>query len=135
MYVPLDSLFISTQFFVLNLDGWFDVFSNNFFFFDIPLLYYYTNLNSSINCCDFLELYFFLLVFLFQFWIFFSSSFKLFWEYNSFEVFKTLVILSVALLPLFSFLDCSLCSSFYCICCRFFWNGQDVFDYIYCLKF
>ena len=40
------SSFISTQFFVLNLDG-----LTNLLFFDIPLLYCYTNLNSSIIYC------------------------------------------------------------------------------------
>ena len=39
-YVRLDSLFISTQFFVLNLDGWFDAWSNKFSIFDIPILLY-----------------------------------------------------------------------------------------------
>ena len=38
-YVPHESSFVSTQFFVLNLMGWFGVLSNKFF--DIPLLSYY----------------------------------------------------------------------------------------------
>ena len=45
------SSFISTQFFVLNLDGLFDELSNKFVILDIPLLYYYTKLYSSIICC------------------------------------------------------------------------------------
>ena len=45
------SSFILTQFLVLNLDGLFDVLITNLLFFDIALLYCYTNLNSSINCC------------------------------------------------------------------------------------
>ena len=49
VHVPLDSSFVLTHFLVLNLDGWTDAASNKFF--DILLLYYYTNLNSSIICC------------------------------------------------------------------------------------
>ena len=52
LYVSLDSSFISTKFFVLGFDGWFDVYekkhnneisknneSINLLFLDIPLLY------------------------------------------------------------------------------------------------
>ena len=52
-YTLLDWLFISVQFFVLNLDNWFGVLSSKFIFFDILLSYYYTNLNSSIIFCMF----------------------------------------------------------------------------------
>ena len=45
------SSFISTQFFVLDLDGLFNELSNKFAILDIPLLYYYTKLYSSIICC------------------------------------------------------------------------------------
>ena len=38
-YLPFDSSFISTQLFVLKLDGWFFVSSNRFVIFDIELLY------------------------------------------------------------------------------------------------
>ena len=53
LYVPRDSSFISTQFFVLNLDGWFGLLSNKFtlFFLYILLLYYDVNLRSSITFC------------------------------------------------------------------------------------
>ena len=40
--------FISTQSFFPNLDGLFDALFNKFAIFCIPLLYYYTNLNSLI---------------------------------------------------------------------------------------
>ena len=50
-YAPLISSFISTQFLILNLDVLFDALSNKFAIFGIPLLYYYTNLNSSIIYC------------------------------------------------------------------------------------
>ena len=55
LYVPSDLSFISTQFLILNLDGWFVVSSISLLFFDIPLLYYiilyyYINLRSSIIC-------------------------------------------------------------------------------------
>ena len=37
LYVPCESSFISTKFFVLNLVGWFGVLLTNLIFFDIPL--------------------------------------------------------------------------------------------------
>ena len=62
-------------------------------FFDISLLYYYTNLNSSIICCLFSgDIYL-----SFGIFISFLASFKLFFECNFFE---TLVILSAILLPI-----------------------------------
>ena len=51
LYTPLDWSFISIQFFFLNFDSWSG--ATNLLFFDITLLYYYTNLNSSIICCLF----------------------------------------------------------------------------------
>ena len=45
------SSFISTQFLVLNLDDLFDALSKKFAISDTPLLYCYTDLNSSIICC------------------------------------------------------------------------------------
>ena len=60
-------------------------------FFDIPLLYYYTNLNSSIICCRFSgDIYL-----SFGFTISLIALSKLFCEY-----FETVVILSVVLLPI-----------------------------------
>ena len=50
LYVSCDSSFISTQFFVLNLDGWFVVWSKKLLFFEILLLSYYINLRSLIIC-------------------------------------------------------------------------------------
>ena len=48
------SLFISTQFFILNLDGWFDVLSDEsiIFWYSIITLYY-VSLRSSIIFCLF----------------------------------------------------------------------------------
>ena len=89
--VPLDSSFVSTQFFVLNLDGCFHSLPNKFIIFDIPLIYYHTSLNSSIICCLFSgDIYFSL----------FESS-SLLTDYKLFcEVFQTFVILSAFLLPI-----------------------------------
>ena len=54
LHTPLDWSFISIQFFVLNLAAVNLVYCPaNVLFFYIPLLYYYTNLNSSIICCLF----------------------------------------------------------------------------------
>ena len=40
-----------TQFFVLDLDGWFGVLSNKLIIFDIPLLYYCIILQWSKDLC------------------------------------------------------------------------------------
>ena len=44
LYVPLESSFVWTQYFVLNLDGWYCL--TNFPFFDTPLLYYCISVRS-----------------------------------------------------------------------------------------
>ena len=122
MYLPLDSSFISNQFFLRGLDGWFDVLSNKCIIFDVPLLYHYTNLNSSIICFLFFEdiyLYFGISV-SFAFVFRYNSC-----ECNSFGDFEIFVILS-AILPFKSpfaftvFWITFFWSSFYCICFRFF---------------
>ena len=65
----------------------------NLLFFDIPLLYYYTNLNSSIICCLFSgDMYL-------SFGASDSSLASLFCERLE-DFFKTLVILSAILLPI-----------------------------------
>ena len=46
-YLPFDSLFSSTQFLVLNLDGWFVVLSNMSIIFWYS--YYYINLPSILD--------------------------------------------------------------------------------------
>ena len=100
MYVPLDSWFISIQFFVLNLDGWFGALSSKSVIFDILLLYYYGNLNSSIICCLFFEICIFLLVLLFHYWHHHFVSALSAAPLNSLEDFDALVILSAIFLPI-----------------------------------
>ena len=105
--VPLDSSFISTQFLVLNLDGWFDALFNKVSILDILLLYCYTNLNPSIICCrSFGDMYHF---FGTSFWLALPTSFRLalstsisLLELLFFPVLfvETLVILSAILLPI-----------------------------------
>ena len=54
LYVPRELSFISNQFFVLNLDGWFGVLCNKFAILRysiIVLLNYYIDLNLSIIYC------------------------------------------------------------------------------------
>ena len=117
----LDSSFISTQFFVLNLDGWFGTLSNKFVILNIPLLFCYTTLNSSIICCLFsrnLHLSFVTSI---------SSSF---FERRSAECNFFLKILMHLLFyqqfyyqlnpQLLLLFNCSFWRSFYCVCCRFF---------------
>ena len=89
------SSFISTQFLVLNLNGLFDALSNKFAIFDIPLLYCYTNLNSSIICyLSSGDMYLFLGVVL-------STSTSVSSFGNSFaDFFEMLVILSAIFLPI-----------------------------------
>ena len=84
----------------LNLDGWFDALSatslsNKFAVFDIPLLYCYTNLNSSIiYCLSSGDMYLFLGVALS------TSTSVLSFGNSSVDFFETLVILSAILLPI-----------------------------------
>ena len=110
----------------LNLDGWFDALSatslsNKFAIFDIPLLYCYTNLNSSIiYCLSSGDMYLFLGVALS------TSTSVLSFGNSSVDFFETLVILSAILLPIKSpaasavYLSSSFWSNFYRICCWFF---------------
>ena len=81
LYIPLDWSFVSIQFFVLNVDGWFDVFSKNLLYFDIPLLRYHVNLSSSIMYC----LYVGDIYLSFGISISFSSVFASFFACNSFD--------------------------------------------------
>ena len=63
----------------------------NLLFFDIPLLYCYTNLNSSITCClSFGDIYLFFGL---------SASVSLF-RNSLVDFFETVVILSAILLPI-----------------------------------
>ena len=142
---PLDSSFISIQFFVLNLDGWFDAYYlTNLLFFDIPLLYCYTNLNSSIICClSSRDTYLFLVrpldllclrpskyicQLLFHHLVIFYSFF---WNTHYFiSNFITNQITSCFC----GFLNCFFWCSFYCICCRFFSTIKKFSDHIYGLN-
>ena len=69
----------------------------NFLFFDTPLLYYYTNLNSSIICCLVCgEIYL-----SFGIFVSFSSVFKCnsFGDFGCYSV-ATLIVFSAILLPI-----------------------------------
>ena len=68
----------------------------NLLFLVIPLLYYHTNLNSSIICCVFSgDMYLSFGISLLA-----SSVECISFEFNSFEDFEILVILSAFLLPI-----------------------------------
>ena len=115
---PLDWSFIWIQFFVLNLDSWFGVLSSKFIIFWHSALYYYANLNSSMIFCIFSGDLFVFFHHLFGISISFlaSSSSKLFLRLLLFhQVFYCQLNHSF-----YSFLNCSIWSSFCCICCRFF---------------
>ena len=85
----------------------------NLLFFDIQLLYCYTNLNSSIICCLFSgDMYH-------SFGICISSLPSLFCR--SLEDFLEIFVnLSAVVLPNKSPVASAVFSSFYCICCRYF---------------
>ena len=92
LYSPLYWSISSVQFIVLNLDV-FDLkyCLANLLFFDIPLLYFYTNLSSSIICCLFSgDISFF--------WYFYFVL--IFWEQFFRRLFETLVISSAILYPI-----------------------------------
>ena len=60
LYVPRASSFISTQLFILNLDGWFGVLSRTFIINII--LYFYINLSYYINPLYYFLYYTFILI-------------------------------------------------------------------------
>ena len=97
LYTPFDWSFIWIIFFVLKLDSWFGVLSSKFNIFDIPSLYYNTNLNSSIICCLFSgDIYIYIYVY-----IYINISISSFCECKSLEnFFERFVILSAILLPI-----------------------------------
>ena len=53
LYIRCKSLFISNQYFVLNLSGWFCVLSKKLIIFDIQLLYYYIKYQIVNNFLSF----------------------------------------------------------------------------------
>ena len=96
--------------------------------FDIRLLYYYININSSITCRFFFWRY---ISFFWYFYFIFICFWMQFFECNSFECnsfrdFEILAIWSAILLRIKSPVASAVLwivfflSSFYCICCRFF---------------
>ena len=59
LYVPRESSFILTQFFVFNLDDWLGVSPTNVLFFGTPSSYYHVNLRlSSIFRLFYEDIYF-----------------------------------------------------------------------------
>ena len=137
LYVPLDSSFLSTQFFVLNLDSWFGVLSNKFIIFDIQLLYYYTNLNSSIISYLFYgDIYLSFGISVLSSFVFKCNSFKC----NSFGDFETLITWSAILLPIKSPVSSAvfwiiLFEAVFIASVVDFLALPKIFRYIYCLHF
>ena len=117
-YVPREPSFISTQFFVLNLDGWFGILPNKFLFFQystIMLSYKSQIINIFLSSRDtFFFRYFIIMLICNCFWIILLRSF---WNF---------VILSAILWPIKSldvsavFFNCFFRSSFKCLYCRLF---------------
>ena len=133
-YLPFASLFISTQFLFLNLDGWFVVLSNRLITFDIPLLYYhyyYYYYYYYYYHHDYYYYYYYInypLILNHQKCFVFVSG----------QVFETLVILSAILFTIKSLVASvvfwmTLFEEKHLF--QIVWYDQEVFDYIYCLKF
>ena len=119
LYVPRES-FISTQFFVLNLVDWFWCNIRHLLFFDIPLLYYYINLRSSLTLCILsgdIYIYIFLRYYFLIcncFWIILLQSF---WDFPNFIC----DFIANEFTSCFCwFLNSSFWRSFKCICSRLF---------------
>ena len=113
----------------------------NLLFFDIPLLYCYTNLNSPIICClSSGDIYFFRYIFWTGFVYIlgagcacfcFDISIRLFLNTRYFiSSFVTNQITSCFC----CFSNCFFGSSFYCIRCRFFSTIENI-GHIFCLNF
>ena len=105
----------------------------NLLFFDIPLLYYYNTLNSSIICCLFSG------DMCLCFGVCDSSLASLFCERFQ-DFFETLVILSAIFLPIKSPIASAVFrialfeAVFIASVVDFFLRYQSVFDHIYCLN-
>ena len=108
VYVPLDSSFISTHFFVLNLEADLMRCLKNLLFFDIPLLYFYTNLNSLIiYCLSSGDMYLFWYILLFRCFVILSETFSkhsLFYQQFCYQLNRQLLLLFFELLFLMQFL-------------------------------
>ena len=94
----------------------------NVLFFNVPLLYCYTNFNLSIICCLYFgDIYLFCGTFVSPF-------------FSSLRDCETLVILSAIFYQLnhrlLLLLNCSFWSSFYRICCRFFSAIKNFWPYL-----
>ena len=109
-YVPRESLFTSTQFFILNLDIWFGVLSSKFIIFDIPSLFYYINLRSYITFC----LSFFIMLIFTFFWIILLWS-----SWGSCTFISNFMTNQNTRCFFFSWITL-FWSSFKCTCCRLF---------------
>ena len=118
LHVSRASSFISTKFFVLNLDGWYFYCLTNLLFFDIPLLYFYINPRSTIIfCLSSGDIYLSLDISLLCSFVTVSELFcrEFFWDFCNFiSDFINNQITSCFC----CFLNHSFWSSFECICCR-----------------
>ena len=101
LYVPRASAVIATQFFVLNLVGWFGVLSNKFIIFWYPMImqYCYANfLQSIIFCVSSLDIFPFLGIYL-------SCSFITVFKLFCCDALEIFLILSAILRPIGSLVN------------------------------
>ena len=120
LYLPRKLSFISTQYFVLNLDGWFVALSRKFiifWYFINLLLYKYQTINNFLLFFwrnIFFFRYFFIIIIRNCFWIImWWTSWDLCYIVSEF-------ITNQITNCLHCFLNCSFWSNFKCICCRVF---------------
>ena len=92
-----------------------------YYFFDIPLLYYYTNLNSSIICCLCSgDIYIFLLIFLFHPNLSLNAILlKYFVEILKYLSFYQLFYCQSNHQLFLQFFQLLFLEQFHCLCCKF----------------
>ena len=108
----------------------------NLLFFDIPLLYYYVNLNSSISTFFFLKIYIFLLVFLFHSHLFLNAILLKYCV----EILKHLLIFHVFYFQLnrlssLQFFELLSLKQILLHVLQIFQSYQELFNYTYCSYF
>ena len=123
LYVPCESSFISTEFFVLNLGG--SLVYENLLLFDIRLLDYYINFRSSVIRCIFSGgIYIFSLIFLpqVQYFPFICNCpwTILWWSAWDFSNFISNFVANQIISCICCFTNCSFWSSFKCVFSRLF---------------
>ena len=111
LYISCASSFISSQFLALPLDGWFGVLFKKLII-DVPLLYYFINIRSSIIFCFSLED-------IYLSWgISLSCSFVSVSELFCSKSLSAILLTIKSPVAFAGFFHCFFWGSFKCICCK-----------------